>query len=116
MMALVVAASWLPLMALSSLEVLLKRSPEPLVRDLSVHARLLIALPAILAADRLLDLTAGSVVRRLFSEGFVPADRVKRVEALLARVIRWRDSVLPELLLVVLALSVGIASLVGISS
>src|SRR5262249_4536498 len=83
---------WTPLPLITALEWLLGRDVEPLIHDLSVHARVLVALPLLLAADRLLDLAAHTVTSRLRDEGYVPPSEEPRVNGLLAAVQRWRDS------------------------
>jgi hypothetical protein len=111
---LALAAGWAPLLVLTFLEWALGRAPEPLVRDLSVHARFVVALPLLLAADRLLNRTARTVMMRLHDEGYLPAAEEARVKKLLAGVIRLRDSTVPELLLLGAALASGVAALVGL--
>jgi hypothetical protein len=110
---LLVGATWAPLALLTLAEWMLERRPEPLLRDLSVHARLLIALPLLLFSQRFLDRSCGTAIARLFDEGYVPAASTARVRALLRRVERWRDAALPEALLLLVALGAGIATLVG---
>lgn len=113
LVALLVGVSWLPLMIVSGVEWLVAR-PEPLVRDLSIHARLLVALPLLLASRRVLDVQCDVVTERLFEEGIVrPAD-APGMRALLDRVSAWRDSVLPDLVFFFLALAVGVATLTGL--
>jgi hypothetical protein len=86
---------------------------DSLIRDLSVHARLLVAMPLILVADRLLDRGGRLTMARLFDEGFVPPSSTARVRALLRGVERWRDAALPESLLLVAAIGAGAMALVG---
>jgi hypothetical protein len=109
----VVAVTWLPMMALAALAALTGRAPEPLIRDLSVHARLLVALPLLVVANRFLGETAAMVVARLFDEGFLPGQAGVRARVMLGRVARWRDSPLPDAFLLALALFVGVAALLG---
>jgi len=45
---------------------------DSLIRDLSVHARLRVAMPLFLVAERLLDRVGLISVARLFDEGYVP--------------------------------------------
>lgn len=114
---LILAAStitWLPLIALSLGERLVAHQSEPMLRDLSIHTRLLITLPLLFVAERLLDLSCRSTIARLFGEGFVPPDQHERARALLRKAERLQNSPLPETILFAVAVAVGIASLVGI--
>jgi hypothetical protein len=109
-----IAITWVPLMLLAMAEWGIAGDVAPIVTDLSVHARLVIALPLFVVAERLLDRTANVAVARAFDEGYVPAASQERVRHMLGRVARWRDAPLPESLLLVLAVAVGVASLAGL--
>jgi hypothetical protein len=107
-----VGITWVPLLVLATVESLLGRS-EPLLRDLSVHVRLVIALPLFLAAERVLDLASGPTLARVFEEGFIAEPQRPRVQAMLRAVERWRDSPWPELVLFAIAVGSGVAALAG---
>jgi hypothetical protein len=111
---LMVGATWLPLALLTLGEKLINGRPEMLMRDLTVHTRLLIALPLFLIADRLLDYAAGVAVRRLFDEGYVPQDSTLHLRTMLRHVGAWRDAALPEWMLLALALFSGVLALAGV--
>ena len=108
------AITWIPLLLLALAQRLVSGRPDPLFCDLTVHARLLVALPLLVVGERLLDRLATVTTDRLFNEGFVLAAAATRARSLLARVARWRDAALPEGLLLAAALLSGIASLVGV--
>lgn len=84
-----------------------------LIRDWSVHARLLVAMPVIIVAERLLDQIARISIVRLFDEALVPPASVPRVRAMVRAVERWCDAVWPESLLLAAALAAGVAALAG---
>jgi hypothetical protein len=109
-----IAVTWVPLLAFALVEELVTQRREPMLLDLSVHVRLLITLPLLLVADRLLDLSCDTAVTRLFGEGFVPVEQHNRVRAVLRRAERLRDAALPELIILAVALAVGLASLLGV--
>jgi hypothetical protein len=96
---------WLPFMLLAAVDRAWGAPSEPLVRDLGVHTRLLVAVPLFLGAQRLLGASSAVVIERLAADGFVE-DR-----ALLARVARssaaWARSPLAELTLLAGALVCG---------
>jgi hypothetical protein len=104
-----VLVAWVPLLLVAAADLLVTgRSPE-LLRDLSVHARLLIALPSYLFADRMLDEKCRSCVQRLYQDGLLASpDRFTRA---IERVHRLRDSRLMELLFLLGALAIGQATL-----
>jgi hypothetical protein len=109
-----VGVTWAPLAIFGVVEQLAARAPEPLLGDWSVHARLLVALPMFLGGEQLLDRLCGVAVARLFDEGFVTPASSARVRGLLARVAAWRDAVLPEALLLAVAVASGVAALAGV--
>ncbi len=110
---LLVAITWVPLVVFALAQRALGGVADSLVRDVSVHARLLVALPLFVVAERLLDRVARITVGRLFDEGVVPPASMARVRALVRSVERWRDSALPEAILLGAALCAGAAALVG---
>jgi hypothetical protein len=71
--------AWLPLLVGESIRSAMGRPPDPAWRDLSVHVRLLLALPTMLLAERLVDTACRSAVHSLYvgrlAEG-VALDRV----------------------------------------
>jgi hypothetical protein len=109
-----IGITWVPLLVLSLAERLIMHRGELMLRDLSVHARLLVTLPLLLVAERLLAWNCGDAVARVFGEGFIPAAQQGRARAILRSAERWRDSSVPETILLVLAVGSGIASLLGI--
>lgn len=110
---LLVAVTWVPLCIFALVQWATRGTADSLIRDLSIHARLLVALPVIVSAERLLDQVARVAVARLFDEALVSPASAPNVRAMLRAVERWRDAAWPESLLLVAAFVVGIASLVG---
>lgn len=110
---LLVGMTWVPLVILALAHWALTGNTDSLVRDLSVHARLLVAMPIFLIAERFLDRVGRITVVRLFDEGYVPSAATARVRALLASVARVRDAALPEAILLLVALGMGASALIG---
>jgi hypothetical protein len=110
---LLVAITWGPLVVFALLRWARTGMADSLIRDLSVHARLLVAMPLFLIAERLLDRVARVTMARLFDEGYVPPGSVARVRALVASVARWRDAALPESIMLVGAVAAGAFALIG---
>lgn len=110
---LVIAVTWLPLCLLALVEWARRGTADSMIRDWSVHARLLVALPVIVAAERLFAQIARVCTARIFDEGIVAPAEAPGVRAMLRSVERWRDAAWPETVLLVVALAAGIAALVG---
>jgi hypothetical protein len=106
--------TWAPLIVLAVAQWFISHRFEPMLRDLSVHARLLVTLPLLFIADRVLDERCYEAVRQLFDQGFVPPDQQPRVRRILASAEHWRDSPLPEGVFLLLAIASGVASLTGL--
>jgi hypothetical protein len=107
-----VAVAWGPLAAGALVCVAAGRSPAPILRDLSVHTRLLIGIPLLIQAERILEQRCRSAVDQLYAGQF--ADRAV-VDRILDRAERLRDSRPAVLALAVLALLGGQALLWGFS-
>lgn len=81
--------------------------PQPprmaLLGDYATLARVLLALPLLVIAAPRSDALLRNAFRQLTHSSLVPARRQKRMDALLAKVRRWRDGWLPEALCVLIA-------------
>jgi hypothetical protein len=103
---LLVALTWLPLVALTGAAgTLLPGIEQPLLRDVGISARLLVALPLLVIAELPVGRWIRLVLREFRGSGILGPDAVPGFDAALARLRRGRDSGLAELLL--LALSIG---------
>lgn len=108
-----IGITWIPLMALSLGAWLITNQREPILKDLSIHVRLLISLPLVFVAERLLDRNGRRAIARLFAEDFVPPALEERARAIVGSAERWRDSPLIETVLLLVAIASGVASLLG---
>src|SRR4051812_10053013 len=97
--------AWLPLALLALIARIWNLPHEAVLRDLSVHVRLLVGIPLFLAAQRALASRTREVIERLAADGLVDDRRA------LARIARtteaWSRSPFLELCLLGLALLVG---------
>ncbi len=109
-----IGVTWIPLLVFWLGEWWITNRSELMLKDLSIHVRLLVTLPLLFVAERLLDQSCQHAVGRLFDEGFVPPAEEDRARAILRSAVRWRDSPLPETILLLVAIASGVASLVGI--
>ena len=100
-----VAIAWLPLLLLSIKDGLAigDKVTIPLLLDFSTYGRLLLALPLVLLAEVVIDPAIRSALEEFVDEGIVPKNEYPAFENVLRRVQRWRDSAIPELILLALA-------------
>jgi hypothetical protein len=73
------------------------RGLDSLIRDYCVHSRMLIAVPALLIAEFLMELRFSMVMRYLGESGLLDAADLALVDDTIATLVRIRHSFLPEL-------------------
>lgn len=95
---------WLPLALGASTRALLGMTRDSLVFDIAVHVRLLVALPVLLASEQLLDVLARSSLASFYDGAFCDRARIDRI---VERAERLRDSSRIELALLALAVTGG---------
>ena len=102
---LAVALTWLPLLLLSAAQglALAKEVRIPFLRDFAVNARLLVALPLLIMSEVAIDERLRSAVNHFLKSGLVTETTLPAFEAVIERVTRLRDRVVPEVVLLVLA-------------
>lgn len=107
----IVAFAWVPI-AIAAVVQLVRGSPvDPLVRDLSVHVRFLVALPLVLVSSHLLDAQCRGAVRVLYDAKLAePA----ALDAIMLRAERLRTSGWAELVIALGSLAVGQLGLWGV--
>ncbi len=106
-----VAITWLPLCVGALLRVIVEGRPAPILYDISVHTRLLIAIPLLVLAERVLEDRCRSCVTQLYNGAFCERDVLERI---VDRAERLRDSRLAELVILAGALFAGQAALWGL--
>src|SRR5277367_1660021 len=95
-----IAVGWLPLFVITA--ILNPGGLTSLIRDYRIHSRMLIAVPALLIAEFLMELRFGMVMRYLREAGLLDAPDLKIVDDTVATLVRIRDSYLPELTVVLI--------------
>lgn len=108
---LLVVVAWLPLLASDVLRVVTGQPHVPIVLDLSVHTRLLIGIPLLVVAERILEQRCGVAAGQLYAGNFAERTTVDRI---FDRAERLRDSRLAELAILALAILGGQALLWGL--
>jgi hypothetical protein len=101
----VVLITWLPLLLLSLLqgEAWGGAIKIPFLRDLAINVRLLIAAPILILSESRIDRRWRTLVLEFLRTELVCQRNLPAFEEVLKRTSRWRDSVLPEVLLAFIA-------------
>jgi hypothetical protein len=113
--------TWLPLLLLSVLtgEAAGGASKVPFFYDVDVHVRFLLALPLLLIAELVVHQRIRLIVQQFVERGIVPPHALPGFEAIIGSAMRLRNSMVIEILLIVLVLTFGHyswSSLVGLES
>ena len=100
--------AWLPLLVLSALEGRAFGGVSiPFLKDLDAQVRFLVALPLLVLAEKIVHERIRPVVGLFVEKGLVrPGDR-PRFDGIIASTMRWRNSIVMELLLVAFIFTVG---------
>jgi hypothetical protein len=107
-----VAVGWLPLFLIT---VLLNPSGlHSLITDYRVHSRMLIAVPALLIAEYLMELRFSTVMRHTRDAGLLDTPELALVDDTIARLVRVRNSFLPELTVVLILVLHSVMSYKGL--
>src|SRR5271163_4281387 len=95
-----IAVGWLPLLVITAIWNL--QGLDSLVRDYRVHSRMLIAVPALLIAEFLMELRFSMVMRYIREADLLDASDLALVDNAIATLVRIRDSFLPELTVILI--------------
>jgi len=76
--------------------------------DIEVHVRFLIALPVLIAAERIVHSRIRAVARRFVEQHLIPPDDLPRFHRAIESAVRLRNSVLVEIALLVVVYSLGL--------
>ena len=104
-LAVLVAITWLPLLLLSVWDGIAfgNNVRVPFLYDFSVYGRFLVALPLLILAEIIIEPGIRMVVDEFVKGRIVPTEEREQFDSLLKNAQRWRDSAIPEIVLVVLA-------------
>ena len=102
--------AWLPLLALSALrgQMLGGGVAVPFLADISVHVRFLVAIPLLIVAELVVHRRMRPLVNQFLEEDLIPESARTRFDAASASLIRLRNSVLAEVLLIAFVYGFGI--------
>ncbi len=101
---------WLPLLVFAAIngEVLDGSVAIPFLLDLEVQVRFLVALPLLIGAELVVHQRMRLVVQQFLARNLIPESAKPQFEAALASVFRLRNSVLAEVLLIMVVYGVGV--------
>lgn len=107
---LVILVTWLPLFVLSLVQgqAYGTQIKIPFLRDLAVNVRFLIAAPILILAESVIDRRWRKLVLQFLNSRLVGEKELPSFEAVIERIVRLRDRVLPEALLLVAAFAPSI--------
>lgn len=107
----IAALCWLPLLVLTGLQRqwLGHGLTVPFLFDVEVHARFLVALPLLVAAEYIVHTRLRHIVALFLERGLIPEQAMPRFEAAYTSAMRLRNSVLAEVLLIVFVYAAGSA-------
>jgi hypothetical protein len=108
----IVAVAWLPLILGATLRTAVGKPVDPIVLDLSVHARFLAGAPLLLVSAALLEPQCRGAIRMLYEGSFAEAQVIDRI---VERGERLRGSAWVEAVLVVIALALGQLGMWGVT-
>lgn len=111
----ITAVAWLPLLVLSALEGRLVAGgvAVPFLRDIEAHARFLVVVPLLIAAELVVHQRVRFVARQFLVRGLIPAHQRARFDEALASTTRLRNSIAAELALIAVVYVVGVLIIWG---
>jgi hypothetical protein len=101
---------WLPLLVLSALEghLLGQSVAIPFLKDVDLHVRLLVALPLLIIAERVVHQRIRPLVKQFQAQDLVPESARPSFQAAVSSAARLRNSAVAEVLLIAFVYGVGV--------
>jgi hypothetical protein len=107
-MIVLVLLAWMPLLLINALAgTLTGNVTVPFFHHLAPHARLLGSLPLLLLAEVIVHQRIAIIVRQFTAQGLVPPESRERFDGIVRSSRRLAESAVPEIILVVLACTLG---------
>jgi hypothetical protein len=102
--------AWLPLLLLSAMEGTVLDGPAavPFLLDVEVQVRFLVALPLLIEAELVVHRRMRFLLKQFLERNLIPESALARFEAAIVSAFRLRNSVLAEVLLIVVVYVVGV--------
>jgi hypothetical protein len=110
-----VLVTWVPLLILSAIDgnVAGHHVRVSFLHDFAVHARFLFAVPMLILAEAVLGPRLGTAADSFVQSKLVVGDDVPQFEAAIDDTLSWRDSVIPDLVLILLSYTAAITTLLS---
>ena len=105
---LTVAVGWIPIVILTL--IVHPSAVISLLRSYAINSRLLIAVPILLAGQPLMENVFRRIGRHIWDADLLAPSDSEQLRQTIVKIVRWRDSSLPELVIVVIAYSYVAAS------
>jgi hypothetical protein len=100
---------WAPLVVLSALQGgLLGQGEHSFLRDIGFQLRFLLVVPLLILAELIVHLRLRPIVEEFRVRSLVPPNQAARFEAAIDEAMRWRNSVLAEVILLAVCYGVGL--------
>jgi len=102
--------TWLPLLLLAAFEgqLLDSGSAVPFLKDIEVHIRFLVALPLLIVAELVVHKRMRPLLKQFLERKLIPEADLPRFEAAVDSAFRLRNSVIAEILLILLVYGFGV--------
>jgi|SRR5271170_7380942 hypothetical protein len=100
-----IVVGWLPLFVITALSN--RVGLVSLTRDYRIHSRLLVPVPVLLVGELLMESRFRAVIGHLRQAGILDASKLARVDGVIAKIIRARDFVLPEFVILLLLVAIA---------
>jgi hypothetical protein len=102
--------AWLPLLVLSAVEGHLWGGAVavPFLKDMEVHIRFLVAVPLLIVAEVEVNRRLHPIAQTFLDRNLIPESDKARFEAAITSACRLRDSVIAEVLLILIVYAVGV--------
>ena len=110
-----VVVTWVPLLILSAIngDATGRHVTVAFFHDFAVHARFLFTLPLLILAEAVLGPRLESAADNFLQSRLVVGDDVPRFEAAIDYALHWRDSVVPDLILILLSYTTAFTALLS---
>ena len=109
-MVVIALLGWLPLFILSAIQGYLwgKSVAVPFLLDLEVHIRFLIVIPLLVVAELVVHQRLRHIATAFLERNLIPQDKLEQFDKAITSAFRLRNSVIAEVLLVVIVYVVGV--------
>lgn len=101
---------WVPLLILSALDghLLSRNSFMPFLLDMDVHVRLLLVVPLLIFAELIVHRRMRFMEKQFRERDLIPESSMTRFNAIISSILRLRNSILAEVLIIVFVYVVGV--------